>query len=587
MATPPPRVRIAPSPTGDPHVGTAYMALFDYAYAHKGGGRFILRIEDTDQARYNPESEQRIYDALHWLGLQWDEGPDIGGPYAPYRQSERLPTYQEYANRLLTDGHAYYCFCTRERLEAVRKAQEAAKQPPKYDRHCLRLTPLEVEGRLASGQSRVVRLRMPDSGETTFYDLARGDVHFRNDLQDDQVLLKSDGFPTYHLAVVVDDHLMGITLVVRGEEWISSTPKHVVLYDALGWPRPGFVHMPLMRNADKSKISKRKNHTSLEWYRAQGFLPAAMRNYLALQGWSMPDGRETFSLEEFIASFTWDRVALGGPIFDLKRLDDLNGQYLRALSPDEFIATVDPWLPGVDPGVMLQIVPLVQSRFNRLSEFPRLAGFFFAEPDYPAALLGDDRALPSSWYKLFRLADPSLPDLDDPVAREDALRTFAQDPIAAYQKLRRADPALSDLRPDATTADHLQTLLDDPRAGRERLYRLAVDAYLTNLATREWRALQALLADPKLGHDRSLVLLRQAAALLHAVDPSSWQTDTLDHAFRALAEREAVKVAQAARVARVAITGSTSGPPLFESLEVLGRDTCLGRIDAALALLST
>ena len=233
MVTPPPRVRIAPSPTGDPHIGTAYMALFDYAYARKGGGQFILRIEDTDQARYNPESEQRIYDALHWLGLQWDEGPDIGGPYAPYRQSERLPIYQEYANRLLADGHAYYCFCTRERLEAVRKAQEAAKQPPKYDRHCLRLTPSEVEGRLASGQSRVIRLRMPDSGETTFYDLARGDVQFRNDLQDDQVLLKSDGFPTYHLAVVVDDHLMGITQVVRGEEWISSTPKHVVLYDAL------------------------------------------------------------------------------------------------------------------------------------------------------------------------------------------------------------------------------------------------------------------------------------------------------------------------------------------------------------------
>ena len=587
MVALPPRVRVAPSPTGDPHVGTAYMALFDYAYAHKGGGQFILRIEDTDQARYNPESEQRIYDALHWLGLQWDEGPDIGGPYAPYRQSERLPTYREYANRLLADGHAYHCFCTRERLDAVRKAQEAAKQPPKYDRHCLRLTPSEVEERLASGHSYVVRLRMPDGGETTFYDLARGEVQFRNELQDDQVLLKSDGFPTYHLAVVVDDHLMGITLVVRGEEWISSTPKHVVLYDALGWPRPGFVHMPLMRNADKSKISKRKNHTSLEWYRAQGFLPAAMRNYLALQGWSMPDGRETFSLEGFIASFTWDRVALGGPIFDLKRLDDLNGQYLRALSLDEFIATVDPWLPGADPGVMRQIVPLVQSRFNRLSEFPRLAGFFFAEPDYVGALLGDERAQPSSWYKLFRLADAALPDLDDPAARAQALGTFAQDPVAAYETLRGAEPAIADLRPRAPTAGNLQVLLDDPRAGKERLYRLAVEAYLADLATHERRALQALLADPKLGYERSLALLQQAADLVHALDPSSWQTDTLDHAFRALAEREAVKVAQAARVARVAITGSTSGPPLFESLEILGRDTCLGRVDAALALLST
>jgi glutamyl-tRNA synthetase len=475
-----PRLRIAPSPTGDPHIGTAYMALFDYAYARQNGGAFVFRVEDTDQARYNPESERRIYQALHWLGLNWDEGPDIGGPYAPYRQSERLELYGKYARQLVSAGHAYYCFCTRERLDAMRKAQEAAKLPPKYDRHCAYLDPAEVQARLAAGESGVVRLRMPDQGETVLHDLVRGPISFRNELQEDGVILKSDGFPTYHLAVVVDDHLMEITHVVRGEEWISSTPKHIVLYEAFGWPLPAFIHMPLLRNADKSKISKRKNNTSLDWYREQGYLPAALLNYLALQGWSMPDARETFSPAEFIASFTWDRLVTGGPIFDPRRLDDLNGQYIRMLDPEHLIQSLEPFLPAqVDRSLLPRIVPLVQTRMDRLSQFSELAGFFFAEPAY---------------------------DLE-------------------------------------------------------------------------------LLTEKKLGAERSHALLRQVRDLLERLP--SWDIVTMEQSFRALTEVEGVKMRQTAEVARVAITGSKAGPPLFESMEILGRECCLARVDHALTRLRT
>ncbi|MBX6372336.1 MAG: glutamate--tRNA ligase, partial [Acidothermus sp.] len=263
------RVRVAPSPTGDPHVGTAYMSLFNLAFARRHGGAFILRIEDTDRTRYIAESEQQIFDALRWLGLDWDEGPDKGGPYGPYRQSERLDTYRPYVEQLLAGGHAYFCWCTPERLAAMREEQQRRKQPPGYDRLCYGKTREERE-RLGGFSDRpVVRMLIPDDPAQlplTFPDLIRGEVSAPR--PDDQVILKADGFPTYHLAVVVDDHLMGITHVVRGEEWISSTPKHLLLYDWLGWQRPAYAHMPLLRNPDKSKISKRKNPAArLLWFR--------------------------------------------------------------------------------------------------------------------------------------------------------------------------------------------------------------------------------------------------------------------------------------------------------------------------------
>ncbi|HET9493977.1 MAG TPA: glutamate--tRNA ligase, partial [Chloroflexia bacterium] len=264
------RLRIAPSPTGDPHVGTAYMALFNKAYAHGHGGKFILRIEDTDQTRYNEGSEREILSSLDWLGLTPDEGPGIGGPYGPYVQTQRRELYTQAAGALIAREHAYRCFCTKERLDEMYREQAARKEPPRYDRTCRNLDAVRIAWNIAEGIPHTVRLKVPDDGTTTFNDLIRGEISFENRVLNDPIILKSDGLPVYHLAVVVDDHHMMISHVVRAEEWISSTPLHVLLYDALGWEPPKFVHMPLLRNADRSKISKRKNNTSLKWYREQG-----------------------------------------------------------------------------------------------------------------------------------------------------------------------------------------------------------------------------------------------------------------------------------------------------------------------------
>jgi glutamyl-tRNA synthetase len=285
----PVRVRVAPSPTGDPHVGTAYMSLFNLAFARQQGGQFLLRIEDTDRARYVESSEQQIFDTLHWLGLDWDEGPDKGGPFAPYRQSERSDTYRQYVDELLADGHAYHCWCSTERLAQMREEQQKAKLPTGYDRLCVGKTREERSALPGFSDKPVVRMLIPDDAPLVFDDVIRGEV--KAPRPDDQVIVKADGFPTYHLANVVDDHLMGITHVVRGEEWISSTPKHVLLYDWLGWDRPAFAHMPLLRNTDKSKISKRKNPAArLLWFQEEGYLPEALRNFLARMGYSQPNG---------------------------------------------------------------------------------------------------------------------------------------------------------------------------------------------------------------------------------------------------------------------------------------------------------
>lgn len=323
------RTRVAPSPTGDPHVGTAYIAMFNIAFAHVNNGEFILRIEDTDQNRYTEGSEQMIFDSLNWLGLNWAEGPDIGGPVGPYRQSERFGIYGDYARQLVEKGEAYYCFCTPERLENLRERQKAMKKAPGYDGHCRSLTKEEIEAKLAAGEPYVIRLKMPYEGETVIHDRLRGDIVFENSKIDDQVLLKADGFPTYHLANVVDDHLMGITHVIRAEEWISSTPKHIQLYKAFGWEQPEFIHMPLLRNSDRTKISKRKNPVSLNWYRDNGYLKEGLLNFLGLMAYSFGDGKEIFSLQEFKDTFNIDNVSLGGPVFDLVKLGWINNQHMR------------------------------------------------------------------------------------------------------------------------------------------------------------------------------------------------------------------------------------------------------------------
>ncbi|MGI5863905.1 MAG: glutamate--tRNA ligase [Myxococcales bacterium] len=369
------RVRIAPSPTGDPHVGTAYIALFNYVFARKNGGQFILRIEDTDRTRSTLESEAAILRALRWVGLEWDEGPDKGGSHGPYRQSERAEIYKQHAQMLIDNGSAYRCFCSAERLAELRKQQMAEKKNLGYDGLCRNLSREESDRRAAAGEPFVVRLAMPREGETVFRDRLRGEIKFANAGVDDQVLLKSDGFPTYHLANVVDDHLMGITHVIRAEEWISSTPKHVVLYQAFGWQAPEFVHMPLLRNKDKSKISKRKNPVSLDYYRDAGILPEALRNFLALMGWSIAADREKFTLQEMIEAFDIDRISTGEPVFDLVKLIDLNGQYIREMSEDELVERLLSWRLSKES--FRKVMPLVRERMKTLSDFVALGDFFF------------------------------------------------------------------------------------------------------------------------------------------------------------------------------------------------------------------
>lgn len=371
------RTRIAPSPTGDPHVGTAFIALFNLAFAKSQGGQFLLRIEDTDRVRSTPESEQQILDSLRWLGLNWDEGPDVGGPHGPYRQSERGEIYEKHANILLEKGHAFRCFCTAERLDELRAKQTENKEMPGYDGHCLHLTEQEVTEKLAAGVPHVVRMKVPESGVCHVQDMLRGQIDIDWAQVDMQVLVKADGMPTYHLANVVDDHLMEITHVIRGEEWINSAPKHILLYQYFGWEMPVLCHMPLLRNPDKSKLSKRKNPTCITYYRDMGYLPEALLNYLGRMGWSMPDEREKFSLDEMIANFDITRVSLGGPIFDQTKLSWLNASWIREnLSVEEFAQRLHDW--ALNSNYIHKFLPQAKERVELLSDFAPLTQFMFS-----------------------------------------------------------------------------------------------------------------------------------------------------------------------------------------------------------------
>jgi glutamyl-tRNA synthetase len=368
------RTRIAPSPTGDPHVGTAYIALFNLCFARQHGGQFLLRIEDTDQARSTPESEKAILDSLRWLGLDWDEGPDVGGPHGPYRQSERMDIYKQYAQELVDKGHAFYCFATAEELEEMRREQLARGEAPMYDGRGLKLSPEEVQRRLAAGEPYVIRMKLPTEGVCVIDDMLRGKIEIEWSQVDMQVLLKADGMPTYHLANVVDDHLMGITHVIRGEEWINSAPKHLKLYEYFGWQAPVLCHLPLLRNPDKSKLSKRKNPTSILYYKDMGYLPEALLNYLGRMGWSMPDEREKFTLEEMQAHFDLNRVSLGGPIFDVEKLNWLNGLWIREnLNSEQLAERLHQW--AFNKEKLLKVLPHAQPRMNTLSDFAPLASF--------------------------------------------------------------------------------------------------------------------------------------------------------------------------------------------------------------------
>ena len=376
------RVRLAPSPTGPTHVGTAYQGLFGLLHVKKYGGQFVLRIEDTDQTRSRREYEDSLIQSLRWVGLEWDEGPDIGGPYGPYRQSERLPLYQDHARQLVEAGHAYYCFCTAERLSRLRAEQSKHKERLGYDRHCINLPAKEVQQRVASGERCVIRLKMPRQGTCVVRDRLRGTVELDYAQSDDQVLLKSDGFPTYHLAVVVDDHHMRITHVIRGEEWITSTPKHLVLYEAFGWDPPEYMHLPLLLNTDGTKMSKRRNPTSIEYYRRAGYLGDALLNYLALMAYPPLCEEEKFSLAQLSEHFDAERINLGGSIFDLEKLNWLNGRYVREdRTAEQIMDEMKAWL--LNDEFIAQIVPLLQQRMETLGDFMPKAAFFLAREVSP------------------------------------------------------------------------------------------------------------------------------------------------------------------------------------------------------------
>jgi glutamyl-tRNA synthetase len=466
------RTRIAPSPTGIAHLGTAYMAMRNLAIAKQGKGQFIIRIEDTDRERYVEGAVDVIFDAMKWLGYPNDEGPNVGGPHSPYTQSERLPIYQEYVQKLLDNGKAYYCFCTKERLEQVRTEAQAKKQLPRYDRHCRHLSKEEVTSLVDSGIPKVIRLAVPETGVTVCQDIMRGAVEFENAGIDDQVLLKSDGYPTYHLGVVVDDHLMDVTHIIRGEEWLSSSPKHVLIYQAFGWVLPVFAHLPLIRNKDHSKMSKRKNDVSILSHRDKGYLPEAINNALALMGWSHPDKKEMFSLEEFLELFTLERITLTAPVYDIEKLNWLNGMYIREMDTSELTKRLTPFIPTDCPvEIVSQILPLIKERLVTLKDFEELTTFFYRD----------------------------------------------------------------------ITVD--QTLLTKKSTAEE------VSAQL--LATK---------------------------SSMEGLDQEVWTHENIEQKVRSLAEANGWKPGQYFMMLRLAVTGKTATPPLFETMEVLGRDVVLKRL---------
>lgn len=498
-----PRLRVAPSPTGDPHVGTAYMAMFDLAFARQQGGEFVLRIEDTDRARFREDSEAQLYDTLAWLGLNWDEGPDVGGPYAPYRQSERLGTYQPYADRLLAEGKAYYCWCSGERLAQMREEQQKAKQDIGYDRLCYGKTREERAQLPGFTETPVVRMLIPDDVQLSWDDLIMGPTSAPR--PDDQVIVKADGFPTYHLAVVVDDHEMAITHVVRGQEWISSTPKHLLLYRWLGLTPPRFAHMPLLRDESRAKISKRKSPWArLTWFRDEGYLPEALVNFLALQGYPPileADGseREVFTFAEFSEKFDWSKVNKAGSVFNLKKLDWLNGVYIRELPTNELASRLLPFL--VEAGVL--------TSNPSLGELGRL--------ELVAALV-----------------QPRLVKLSDAA---DLVRPFY-------------------------TPDDALPIADDARAQLKDDAPQVLDA-----------AIAALEAIPENDDD-----------LLAQTHP--WNHEAIEAALRAaLVDGMGLKPKFAFGPVRTAISGQRVSPPLFESMEILGRHSSLARLRALRASL--
>jgi glutamyl-tRNA synthetase len=436
------RVRFAPSPTGRTHLGSGRTALYDYLLARQTGGQFILRIEDTDRKRYNPDSVKELIDSLHWLGLEWDEGPDVGGPHAPYYQSERKQIYLDYAGQLIEKGHAYYCFCTPERLERVRQEQQRLKLPPRYDGTCRRLDPDEAARRVAAGERHVIRFKVPTEGSVTAHDRLRGDITVENQNIDDYIIVKSDGWALYHLAAMVDDHLMGITHVIRGSEWLSTFPLHVHLVRAFGWQEPEWVHLSIfLKPSGKGKMSKRdtadlmKDGFSiyLTDLRDLGYLPEAVVNWTALMGWSYDDRTEFFTMGDLIEKFDLDRLNPAPAAINFTKLDHFNGLHIRNLAASDLADRMRPFFQkvgyAIDELTLLKVAPLVQPRIVTLEDAPVMGGFFFEDEVYPdpAELVGE-RMTPAESAEALRQAYDvlaSLPEITRETA-EEPVRSLAE-----------------------------------------------------------------------------------------------------------------------------------------------------------------
>ncbi|MFH1009538.1 MAG: glutamate--tRNA ligase [Candidatus Latescibacterota bacterium] len=450
------RVRFAPSPTGYLHIGNARSALFAWLFARANEGAFLLRIEDTDRKRLVEGAEQVIYESLRWLGLDWDEGPEVGGAYGPYVQSQRLALYSQAAEELIESGHAYRCYCSPERLASLREEQQRKKENSQYDRHCRGLAAAERAAYEREGKPSVVRLKTPLGGATTFHDYLRGDVTFENAGLDDLVLLKSDGYPTYHLANVVDDHLMEITHVLRADEWISSTPRHMLLYQAFGWEPPKFAHLPMILSPEGGKLSKRHGAVSVLEYRDRGYLPEAVFNFLALLGWSPGDDREKMSVSEIISAFSLDRMSPKGAAFDETKLEWLNGQYIHEFSTEHLLDQISPlwkdagFIKGGESGPqrdrLLAILVLLKERARRLTDFVEAARYFFEDPqEY------EEKGRKSHWKgpdlgERLEALKERLEDLEtfDEEHLEEAVRSLAEEQnISAAKFIHPARLAIS------------------------------------------------------------------------------------------------------------------------------------------------
>lgn len=491
MSNQPARVRFAPSPTGHMHLGSARTALYDYLLARQTGGQFVLRIEDTDTKRYVPGAEEELMEGLRWLGMEWDEGPDKGGPYGPYRQSERKEIYQKYAQQLVEDGHAFCCFCTSEHLARVREEQQKRKEPPHYDGTCRNLSPEEVKARIANGEKYVIRFKMPKEGSTTVHDHLRGDITIENRNLDDYILVKSDGWALYHLAAMVDDHLMKISHVIRGSEWLPTFPLHHLLYQAFGWEEPVFIHLSIfLKPSGKGKMSKRESADLIKdgysiFVRELGelgYLPEAVVNWTSLMGWSYDDHTEFFTLPDLVEKFSIDHLNPSPAAINFTKFDYFNGLHIRALSDEDLAARIQPFFAAkgyeTDAATLLKVAPLLKERLSTLDDAPEMAGFFFraeVEPN-PEELVGKNMT--------------------------------AAESAAAAQKV----------------LELMQTMPD-------------------------------------------------------------MNVNTVEPPVRELVEGMGYTVGQVFGILRVAVTGQRVSPPLFESIEIIGRDKVLQRIKKAIELL--